>query len=343
MIDTTRLRGVCAAALGCLAASAATTQAQPAAEFYQGRKMTVYVGYPPGGAYDVGARLLVRFMGAHLPGNPSFVVVNKPGASGLILANELYNVLPKDGSVFGTVGRNVPREQILGTSKTQFDSAKFNWLGTPSREVSVCAVWHTAGVNTTQEFLSRPLVMGANSGGDAEVYPIVLNKLLGTNYKLVTGYPGTQEISLALERGEVQARCGWSWGAISVEQNWLRDGKVKIMLLLSTEKLPGYEQVPRAIDFAKSDQDKAILEFLAASGELGRPFVAPPGVPADRVKALRTAFNAVMKDKAFKVEADKQQFMVDPLGGEEMQVFVEGMAKASAEVQAAVKDVLTRK
>jgi tripartite-type tricarboxylate transporter receptor subunit TctC len=325
-----------------LAVSMAAAHAQPAADFYRDKKMTLYVGYPPGGAYDVGARLLARFMGNYLPGSPSFVVMNKPGASGLILANELYSLLPKDGSVFGTVGRNVPREQILGTSKTQFDSTKFNWLGTPSREVSVCAIWHTTDISTTKEFLAKPVILGANSGGDAEVYPIVLNKLLGTNFKLVTGYPGTQEISLALERGEVQGRCGWSWGAISTEQNWLKDGKVKITLLLSTEKLAGYEDIPRAVDFAKTDKDRAILEFLAASGEMGRPFVAPPGVPADRIAALRLAFNAVMKDQAFQAEADKQQYLLDPLGGEEMQAFVEGMAKASAEVQNAVKDVLIR-
>lgn len=341
MNGTARLCGFAFAVTAGFAAPEA--MAQSAADFYRDKKITIYIGYPPGGAYDIGARLLARTMGNHIPGNPTFIMVNKPGASGLILANELYNLLPKDGSVFGTVGRNVPREQILGTSKTQFDSAKFNWLGTPSRETSVCAVWHATGITDTKDFMAKPVVVGANSGGDAEIYPIVLNKLLGTSFKLVTGYPGTQEISLALERGEVQGRCGWSWGAISTEQNWLKDGKVKITLLLGTDKLPGFESVPRAIDFARSDKDRAILEFLSASGELGRPFVAPPGVPADRVKALRDGFNATMKDKDFQADAAKQNYLLDPLGGEEMQAFVETMAKASPDVQDAVKDVLTRR
>jgi tripartite-type tricarboxylate transporter receptor subunit TctC len=314
--------------------------AETVADFYRGKQITMHIGYPVGGSFDVGARLVARHMGKHIPGNPSFIPMNKPGAAGLILANEMFSTLPQDGTAVGTFGRNIARGQVLGTMATQFDSGKFNWLGSTTQDVSVCGVWHTAGVASTEQFLKTPLVMAANSAGDAEMYPNVLNKLIGTNFKVVSGYPGAPEMSLALERGEAQARCGWSWSSASTERNWLKDKKIMVPLVLGTDKLKEMPDVPRAIDFARTDEARGVLQFLADSGKLGRPFVAPPNVPADRLAALRNAFAKTMEDEEFKADAAKQGFIADPLSGADLQKTVQNMADASPAVLQAVKAVV---
>ena len=331
--------GLCIASalIGGLAASAAAAAAAPVADFYSSKQITMHIGYPVGGSFDVGARLVARHMGKYVPGNPTFIPMNKPGAAGLILANEMFGVLPQDGTAIGTFGRNIPRGQILGTMAGQFESEKFNWLGSTSQDISVCGVWHGAGIATTEQFLAAPLVMAANSQGDAEMYPHVLNKLIGTKFKIVSGYPGAPEMSLALERGEAQARCGWSWSSASTERNWLKDKKIMIPLVLGTDKLKEMPEVPRAIDFAKTDEARGVLRFLADSGKLGRPFVAPPNVPADRLKALRDAFAKTMEDAEFKADAAKQGFIADPLSGDDLQATVRNMVGASPAILQSVK------
>ena len=204
--------------------------AQSPADFYRDKTISLYVGYPPGGGYDVYARALARYMGKFIPGAPHMVVRNQPGAASLAFANELYNTHPRDGMVFGTFARSVPMDRLLERPSTNFDPTQFNWIGSANAEISICTVWHGIGVRSVENFMSRPIVFGANApGSESDVYPTILNNLLGANFKVVTGYPGTNDLMMAMERGETQGRCGMTWSALkSTLPDWVREKKVYI-------------------------------------------------------------------------------------------------------------------
>ncbi len=290
------------------------------ADFYKGKTITIYIGYSPGGGYDTYARTIGRHIGRHIPGNPGTVAKNRPGAGSLKLANELYKTLPKDGTAIGTIGRGIPMEPLFGTKEAKFDPSKFNWLGSANNEVSVCVSWHKSPIKTLNDFLTKEMIVGGTGpGADTDTFPKVLNNVIGTKLKLVTGYPGGNNINLAIERGEVQGRCGWSWSSVkSTRANWLRDKKVNILLQMSTSKHPELPDVPFVMDLAKTEKDRKILELVFARQAWGRPFVAPPGVPADRVKALQAAFMATMKDPKFLEDAKKQKLEIAPISGAEI-------------------------
>jgi tripartite-type tricarboxylate transporter receptor subunit TctC len=312
----------------------APIHADEIADFYRGKSPSLFVGYPPGGAYDVYARLIGRYLGRHLPGTPQFVVRNKPGAASLNLVTELYNALPRDGSVIGMFARSVAMDRLLGREGTNFDPVKLNWVGSANNEVSICAVWHGVGVHSTQEFMARPLVFGANApGAESDVFVRILNNLTGTRFKTVTGYPGVNDLTLAMERGETQARCGWTWSAVkAAKADWLRDKKIYVAVQFATAKHPELPDVPLVTELARNDRERAALELMLSQQAMGRPFAAPPEVPADRVKALRDAFSATMKDAEFLAEADKLQLEINPVDGETLQGMVERMFKAPPEV-----------
>src|ERR1043166_8693211 len=218
---------LCVAALVLATAHA---RADDVADFYRGRSATLYLGYPPGGAYDIYARLVARYLTKHMPGNPQFIVRHKPGAASLNLVNELYNVLPRAGSIIAMFARSIALNKLMGRDGTNYDPVALNWIGSANNEVSICGVWHGVGVKTTADFLARPLVFAANApGAESDVYPNILNNLLGTRFKVVAGYPGVNDLTLALERGEADARCGWSWGAVkAAKPDWLREKKIYI-------------------------------------------------------------------------------------------------------------------
>jgi len=300
--------------------------ADPAQDFYKGKTIQFIIGYEPGTGYDLYARLLARYYGAFIPGAPNLVVQNMPGAGSLKAANYLYEVAPRDGSQIGMLGRGTPMTPLLGGKGATFkDEASFTWIGSMNNEVSVCVAWHTSGVKTIEDVMTRELTTSATSLGadDTTVFPAVLNAMIGTKFKWITGYPGGSTMNLAMERGEAEGRCGWSWSSIkSTQADWLKTGKIALLLQLSLSKHPDLPDVPLIMDYAKSEEQKRVLELIFARQVMGRPVLAPPGLPAERVKALRRAFDATMRDKAFLAEAEKSNWEITPVSGEEIETLM---------------------
>ena len=317
-----KISGLAAAIAVLLAAS--PCPAQSPAEFYKGKTIELDIGLSAGGAYDAYARMLARTMGKYIPGNPLIVPKNMEGAGSMRLANYLYNAAPRDGTFIGTINRGTPFEPLLGNTGAQFDATKFNWIGSTNNEVSVCVAWAATGVATIDDWRAREVVVGA-SGPSADTYqfPKTLNAVLGTKFKIVTGYPGGNDIDLAMERGEVQGRCGWSWTSVKgLHQPWLDQHKLNILFQMGLSKHRDLPNVPLAIDLARTDEEKAILSLLFARQVMAWPYAAPPGVPEDRVEALRKAFDDTMRDKDFLAEAEKSNLEITPVTGAAIQKLV---------------------
>jgi tripartite-type tricarboxylate transporter receptor subunit TctC len=307
---------MCLLGLSAIAALTERAQADAVSDFYRGKTVTIIVGYTAGGGYDLYARALGRHMGKHLPGNPNFIVQNITGAGSLNAANHIYNVAAKDGTVFGTFGRGLPMEPLIGTAKVQFDATKFTWLGSGANEISICATWHTSPVKTWADMLKTSFAVGGEgAGSDPDSYSLLARNIFGAKLKLVSGYHGTSDIILAIERGEVDGRCGWSWSSLkSTREAWVTEKKLNILVHISDQKAPELPHVPLISDFA-NDHQKQVLRLVTSRQVVGRPFAAPPGVPEDRKQALRAAFEATLKDPAFLDEANKLKLEVNPVSG----------------------------
>jgi tripartite-type tricarboxylate transporter receptor subunit TctC len=327
-----------------LTAAPAFAQAQSPAEFYKGKNVELYIGYSVGGGYDVYARLLARHMGKHIPGNPAIVPKNMEGAGSLRLTNWLYNVAPKDGTVLATIGRGTAFNPLLGLPG-EFDGTKYVWIGSANDEVSICATWHTTGVTTFDDLKLKEVAVGGTGASDDTVqFPRVLNAVLGTKMKIVSGYPGGNDAVLAMERGEVHGRCGWSWSSVkATHNNWLEEKKINVLIQLALEKHPDLPNVPLITDFAATDEQRHILKLIFARQVMGRPFVAPPGIPADRAEALRKAFMDTMKDKQFLAEAEKAQLEITPVPGEQIQKLVQDVYNTPKDVAAQAGAILNQK
>jgi tripartite-type tricarboxylate transporter receptor subunit TctC len=328
----------CMAALAALIAAvgtAAPAAAQSVEDFYKGRQVSIFIGFGPGGANDVWARSLARHMGKHIPGNPTLVPQNMPGAGTLKLANHLYTVAPKDGSVFGLINRGIPLEPLLGGETAQFDPLKMNWIGSPDKDTTVCAARNDAQVQTMHDLFAKELVVGATgSGADTAIYPEFLAEFLGMKFKTIKGYPGSNEIVLAMERNEVQGICV-AYESLA-RQRLATEGKLTILFQAALEKDPGIPgDIPLALELAKGEAERKALELFLSRVALGRPFVAPPGMPPERVAALRSAFMATMKDADFVAETKKQRLAVDPIPGEKL-------AQVIADIYTTPKDVVKR-
>jgi tripartite-type tricarboxylate transporter receptor subunit TctC len=305
--------------------SAGEVRAQSPADFYRGRNLDLYIGSSVGGAYDLYARLIGRHMGAHIPGNPTLVPKNMEGAGGLRLANYLYRVAPQDGSAFGTFGRGIAFDPLLIGKGDVFDAQKFDWLGSANNEVSVCVARTDSGITRFDDLFTKQLTVGGTgTSADTDQFPRVINSVLGTHFKIVEGYPGGNDVALAMERGEVQGRCGWSWSSVlSTHKSWLDEKKMVVLVQLSLSKHPSLPDVPLVSDFARSDEQRQILKMVFARQVMGRPYVAPPNLPADRLAALRQAFMDTMRDKDFLADADKTQLEINPVSGEEVEKLVQ--------------------
>jgi tripartite-type tricarboxylate transporter receptor subunit TctC len=268
--------------------------------------------------------MLARYMGKHIPGNPTVVPKNMAGAGSLLLANWLYNVGPKDGTAFGIIGRGTGFDPVLGNDKAKFDGPKFTWIGSMNDEVSVCVAWHTSGITKFDDVLTKELVVGGTgASADTDQFPKITNGVLGTKFKIVTGYPGGNEVGLAMERGEVQGRCGWSWSSVkSTHMKWYQEKKFTVLLQLALHKHPDLPDVPLVVDLAKTDEQRQILKLIFARQVMGRPFLAPPGVPKDRTEALRKAFMDTMSDKEFLSDAAKAQLEITPVAGDAVERLV---------------------
>jgi tripartite-type tricarboxylate transporter receptor subunit TctC len=316
--------------------------AQTPAEFYKGRNVELQIGYSVGGGYDVYARLLARYIGKHIPGNPTVIPKNMEGAGSLRLANWLYNAAPKDGSVFATIGRGLAFDPLLGAKGAQFEATKFTWLGSGNDEVSICVSWQGSGVNSFDDLLTKELTVGGTGGGsDTDQFPKILNGILGTKMKLISGYPGGNDVGLAMERGEVKGRCGWSWSSVkATHPEWVAQKKINILVQLSLAKHADMPNVPLIIDLAKTDEQKQVLKLIFARQVMGRPFLAPPGIPQDRADALKKAFMDTMKDPEFLAEAQKMDLEVNPVDAPTIEKLVAEVYKTPPEIAAKAAQVL---
>jgi tripartite-type tricarboxylate transporter receptor subunit TctC len=305
-------------------ATTGLSQADDVADFYRGKTVELYIGYSTGGGYDIYARMLARHMGRFIPGNPTLVPKNMEGAGSLRLANWLVNAAPRDGTVLATIGRGTSFDPILGQPGAQFKGTDFNWLGSMNNEVSICAAWHTSGISRFEDLLSHELLVGAVSNNDdTGQFSKVLNSVFGTKLKIVAGYPGGNDIVLAMERGEVQGRCGWSWSSVlAAHASWWKEKKINILLQFALAKHADLPDVPLITDLAKNEDQRQMLRLIFARQVMGRPFLAPPGVPQERVEALRAAFMATMADKEFLADAKKARLEIAPVSGDKVQALV---------------------
>jgi tripartite-type tricarboxylate transporter receptor subunit TctC len=308
--------------------------AQSVAEFYRGRTVTLTVGYSTGGGYDTYARILARHISKHIPGNPTIVVQNAPGAGSMRAANMIYNVSPKDGSAFGMFGRGIALEPLIGTSPAQFEATKFVWLGSGADEAAVVVIRTEAGIKTWADMVSKPFTVGGEgTGSDPDVYALMLKNVFGVKLKLVSGYPGTTEMGLAIERGEVDGRASWSWSSLkSLKPDWIAQQKVVMPVQLNLARSPDLPDVPLIGDYATTERQRQILKLVLSRQTMGRPFMAPPGVPPDRAAALRAAFDTTMRDPEFQTEAKARGQEVNPVSGA-------AIDKLLAELYATPKDV----
>jgi tripartite-type tricarboxylate transporter receptor subunit TctC len=326
MPTTARLMPALIALLGL----GAPAQAQSIADFYKGKTVTIVVSTSTGGGYDAMARAIARHIGKHLPGNPTFVIRNMPGAGGITAVNWLFNAAEKDGTVLGLVQNGTPLEPLFGTKEARYDATKFNWLGTPSFEVSMVLLWHTVPVNSLAELKTKETNMGASGANSTPAfYTRLLNATLGTKMKLINGYPGQNDAFLAMERGELDGYPSVFYSALtSTRPNWLRDKQAKAVVQYGPERLKELPDVPFATDLLSNEDDKLLMQAASAPQALGRPLVMPPAVPADRVAAMRKALGDTFTDKEFQADAEKIGLIVNaPKTGEELQ---EVIAKAYA-------------
>ena len=305
------------------------------ADFYQGKTINVLIGHSAGGGYDLYARVLAKYLGKHIPGNPNVVPSNMPGAGGLRAANYIYAAAPKDGTVFGTFSRGMAIAPLLGAA--QFDGRRFTWLGSSTTDVSVCITWNTSAIKSWDDVMSRQFVAGGEAAGsDPNIFALMYKNLLGAKIKLVSGYPGTNDITLAMERGEVDGLCGISWSTIkSRHADWIGSNKVNILVQAGPQKEPDLPNVPQAADLVKGPEQKQILRLLLTTHFMARPFAAPSDIPADRKDILRKAFDETMNDADLRAEAEKLKLDINPISGASIDALLR-------EIYATPKDVAAK-
>ena len=315
-------------------ATTTSAPAQTVEEFYKGKTINLVIGFSVGGGYDLYARHLARHIGRHIPGNPTIVPQNMAGAGSLRAANFIYSAAPKDGTAFGTFARTTGINPLLESGAT-FDGTKFTWLGSVTDDVSTCITWHTSPVKTWNDFLTKPVTLGGQGpSSEPDIFARLYKNVFGAPIKLVAGYPGTNGITLAMERGEVDGLCGLSWSTIKTRHaKWLADKSINILVQSSFKKVPELGSVPLVMDLTKDQEKLQILKLILAAQEMARPFAAPPGIPADRKAALIAAFDATMKDKEYLADAEKLKIDVNP-------VTAKALDELLAELYATPKEVL---
>jgi len=336
--------GIALALLALLAAIWPARAADDVASFYRGKQIRFIVGSAPGGTYDLLARIVARHIGAYIPGKPLIIVQNQPTAGGIAMTNQLYALGPRDGTVIGVPLNGIPAAPLLQPQAAHFESAKLIWVGSTHSEPYVAYVWHTAPVHALADALTTPLVVGATTPGTTmNDFPLLANAVLGTKFKVVPGYGSTPQMNEALERGEIEGVIGFGWFALNAQAaHSLTDGKIRLLAQFGLSRSHILPDVPLMLDLARNDADRQALALLFGRTEYGRPYFLPPGVPAERVAALRRAFDATMHDPAFTAEADKIGFAVDPLTGEQVQALIDDLAKTPADVVARVRAALTK-
>jgi tripartite-type tricarboxylate transporter receptor subunit TctC len=313
---------------GVLLAAALTlpAHADGVEDFYKDRTVTLIAGYSSGGGFDLYARVVANHLGRHIPGQPRVIVQNMPGAGSMRAANHLYNVAPKDGSVI-SLTRAPVIEPLVGANGAAFDAAKFTWLGSGASDLTVCGLVGNPKVKSMADARQTEFTLGGlGPGSDEDMYAKILRKLLGLKIHLVSGYPGGAELTLAVERGELDGRCGWAYSSIKISKpDWIAEKKIKLLNVLALERSPELPDVPAIMEFATSERQKQIFKFVLNAQTLGRPFAAPPGIPADRAAALRKAFDATMTDPALLAEMKAKKLAVEPIGWQSIEALLKDL------------------
>lgn len=310
---------LCAVAFSIAAHGAACA----ADDFYKGKDVTLYTGSPPGGPYDTYTRLVGRHFGAHLPGHPNVVVQNMVGASGRRMIGYLYNLAPRDGTAIGAAERAVALAPLFGEDD-QFDALKMAWLGSANTETNVCIVWHTSPIKTIDDVRTQAINVGTSGPSSTDaIFPNMMNALFGMHFKVIGGYKGAPQSDLAMERGELDGRCGISWDTVvALKTAWLDRKLIRILVQIALDRDPKMSDVPWVFDLATTDEQRQILTFWTLPNKMGRPFVAPPSLPADRVALLRRAFTETLKDPQFRAEADAMKLAVNGISGQEVTALI---------------------
>jgi tripartite-type tricarboxylate transporter receptor subunit TctC len=298
--------------------------AQAQAPFYRGKQINMVIASGAGGGYDTYARALARHMSKHIPGNPTIVPRNLPGAGGLIAANTLFNNTPADGLTFAALTNGAAMDPLFGERAARFDAQRLNWIGSIGKLDNICVTWQGSPLTRIEQAKAREVAVSASgAGGNSSIMPKILNQFLGTKFKVIGGYTEGSGTTLALERGEVDGVCGLSYSTLkTMHPDWFRDRKVNIIVQIGLQKQRDLPDVPNALDLVANPEDKQVLALILARQEMGRPFAMPPGVPADRVAILRAAFESTLKDPAFLADAQKLQMEVDPLTGAEIEALL---------------------
>lgn len=316
--------------------------AQAQADFFKGKTIQVYTGFGTGGAYDGYARMLARSMGRHLPGNPGFVVKGLPGAAGVRMMNYLYSVAKKDGTEIGIASQGVAQAQAFGELGVEYDVRRMNWIGSTHNTVNVAFSFHTSPVKTIEDAFKTELVVGATGPGSAtSFFPNLMNKLLGTKFKIVEGYSG-QDLQLAIERGEVSGRAAYNWTNLRDQTDWVQTKKVNLLVQMGAKRADDLPNVPLMHELAKDKLAREVLKLVSLSPSVGRPFLAPPGLPEERVGLLRKAFAATMTDAGFLADSAKSKLPIVPTSGEDLAALVKEIVEASPEVVAFARTAMAK-
>lgn len=319
--------------LGCafvVALAAGSASAESVEEFYKGKQITLIVS-SSGGSYDLVYRTAIRTMSKHIPGNPGFIAKNMPGAGHVNATNFMYNQAPSDGTHVATIGNTIPLHQILDGKGVRYDATKFNWIGTTGISNLMTVAWAASGVKTIDDVFKREVIAGGTGTGSGTVlYPTVANNVLGTKFKIIVGWRSAGEIDLAMERGEIHSRNGFSLGSLLIEHpEWVSEKKLNFLMQVGGEREAMFPDVPLMSDLARNDEEREILKLISSTVALGRPLLTTPQIPADRLAALRKAFDATMQDREFLAEAEKQKFDLRPAGWEKTTKIVADTVNAS--------------
>lgn len=347
MINPVRVRfGLAALIFGLAMAGGQQASAGAVEDFYKGKKGTMVIGSSVGGGYNQYGRLIAKHISRHVPGNPEFLAKNLPGASGRRALNYIVKVAPADGLTIGIIGRNAHFDALMrGRKAVDVDATKMVWLGSANSEVSTCVSWHSSGINSLKDATKKTMIIGA-SGPNAtdNLMARLLNRIAGTKIKVILGYPGSTEIHLAMERGEVSGRCGLGWASIvSRYYRWVKNKKINILVQLANEKHPDLPNVPFIMDFAKNDVERQMLRVFTTPNMMGRPFFMRPGVPKDRVAALQKAFMAALKDPKLLAEAKRMNLAISPLSGQEAARLVKEVYATPPKALAMMREIINSK
>ncbi|HZO45322.1 MAG TPA: hypothetical protein VFB68_05480 [Xanthobacteraceae bacterium] len=317
-------------ATACLAAGTCAASAQSAADFYKGKTVQIVVGFGVGGGYDLYARALSRYLGKHLPGNPNVVVQNMEGAGSVRAANFVYAGSPQDGTVIAAVNQNMPMYQMLGGAGAKFEAAGMQWLGSMTNSNGLVYTWHSSGIKTLDDAKQKEVPMGAvGAASDSVIFPNLINEMVGTKFKPISGYAGSAQIHLAMERGEVMGRGGNSWSSVqTANMNWIKENKINILVQVGFEKEPELPEVPLLLDLVSDEDKKGVIRVVSLPTALGYGHWVAPGVPKERVAALRAAYAAVMKDPEFLNETEKTGMVVRVQAGETLDALVRQVVTA---------------